>query len=100
MSRLDEQLSEQFKRWERRGRGWQVFAEPVSPEPPFVPFHGHYLPAAPRLDDTAKPTFLSSLVQGLGKKLSAASPRAVELEPEEEPEPVSLVRNSLVEFQA
>ena len=35
MSRLDEQLTEQFHQWERRGRGWQVFDEPVFPEPPF-----------------------------------------------------------------
>jgi hypothetical protein len=44
MSGIHEQLSEQFRRWEMRGRGWQVFDEPVHPEPPFVPFHGHYLP--------------------------------------------------------
>jgi len=100
MSRLDEQLSEQFQHWEQRGRGWQVFAEPVSPEPPFVPFHGHHLPAAPRLDDTARPTFLSSLVQGLSRKLSTSPPVTVEPEPDEEPEPVSLIRDSLVEFQA
>src|ERR1035437_9939795 len=45
MSRLDEQLTEQFHRWELRGRGWQVFPEPVEPEPPFVPFTGYYVPA-------------------------------------------------------
>ncbi|HLZ17304.1 MAG TPA: hypothetical protein VKQ08_09695, partial [Cyclobacteriaceae bacterium] len=70
MSRLEEQLSEQFHRWERRGRGWQVFDEPVSPEPPFRPFEGHYLPASPPVDDGARPTFLSSLVKRLSGKLS------------------------------
>ena len=61
MSRLDEQLTEQFHRWELRGRGWQVFDEPVYPEPPFVPFYGHYLPETPVVDDGRRPTFLSSL---------------------------------------
>ena len=101
MSRLEEQLTEQFHRWEHRGRGWQVFGEPVFPEPPFRPFQGHYLPPAPPIDDGRKPTFLSSLVQKLSHKLSTEPPPApVEPEPEEEPEPTPLVRESLVEFQA
>ena len=99
MSRLDEQLSEQFHLWGLRGRGWQVFPEPVSPEPPFVPFHGHYLPTTPRLDDTAKPTFFSSLLEKVSNKLSPAPP-AIEQEPEDEPEPTPLIRSSLVELQA
>ena len=101
MSRLDEQLSEQFHAWERRGCGWQVFPEPVSPEPPFVPFNGHYLPAAPSIDDGARPTFLSSLVQKLSRTLSteaAVSPAIPE--PDKEPEPIPLVRESLVELEA
>src|SRR5665213_2602502 len=101
MSRLDEQLTEQFHQWELRGRGWQMFDEPVSPEPPFRPFHGHYLPGAPAIDDGRKATFLSSLVQKLSGKLSTETPLAsVESEPEEEPEPQSLVREELIEFQA
>jgi hypothetical protein len=98
MSQLDEQLSDQFRRWELRGRGWRVYDEPVAIEPPFVPFHGHYLPVTPRLDDTAKPTFFSSLVQQLSQKL-APSPTLVEPEPEEEPEPRSLVREEMIELQ-
>ena len=101
MSRLDEQLTEQFHQWELRGRGWQVFDEPVSPEPPFRPFNGHYLPDAPPIDDGRKPTFLSSLVQRLSQKLSTEKPPvSVESEAEEEPEPQILIRNPLVEFQA
>ena len=101
MSRLDEQLTEQFHRWEQRGRGWQVFPEPVEPEPPFVPFHGHFLPIAPIIDDGVRPTFLSSLVQRLSQKLSTEKPPApIEPEPEEEPEPTPLVRGTLVELQA
>jgi hypothetical protein len=101
MSRLDEQLTEQFHQWEQRGRGWQVFDEPVSPEPPFRPFEGHYQPAAPAVDDGVRPTFLSSLVQKLSGKLSteAAAPPVIP-EPEEESEPSPLSRESLVELQA
>jgi hypothetical protein len=101
MSRLDEQLSEQFHRWEQRGRGWQVFDEPVSLEPPFRPFEGHYQPTTPAVDDGVRPTFLSSLVKRASQKLSTESPPVpVEPEPAEEPEPISLVRDSLVELQA
>ena len=44
MSRIEDQLTEQFYRWELRGRGWQVFEQPVGLEPPFLPFAGHFLP--------------------------------------------------------
>jgi hypothetical protein len=101
MSRLDEQLSEQFHQWERRGRGWQVFDEPVSLEPPFRPFEGHYLPATPVVDDGVRPTVLSSLAKILSRKLSTEAPMPPVLpEPEEEPEPTPLSRESLVELQA
>jgi len=95
MPSVHEQLSEQFYKWEARGRGWQVFEEPVYPEPPFVPFHGHYLPEAPAVDDGRKPTFLSSIF----RKISQNTPPSVIAEVEEEPEPTPLVRDSLVEFQ-
>jgi|SRR5258705_4539269 len=101
MGSVHEQLTEQFRRWEIRGRGWQVFNEPVSPEPPFVPFRGHYLPEAPVADDGHRPTFLSSFVQKLSRKLATeAAPPPLIPEPEEEPEPTRLIRYSLVEFQA
>ncbi len=101
MSRLDEQLSERFHLWELRGRGWQVFPEPVYPEPPFTPFLGHYLPDTPPVDDGARPTFLSSLVRKLSRTLSTETPPiAVAPEPEIEPEPTPLIRESLVELQA
>jgi hypothetical protein len=101
MSRLDQDLSERFYRWEQRGRGWQVFPEPVSPEPPFVPFHSLRLPTTPPVDDGARPTFLSSFVRKLSQKLSTeAPPVPVEAEPDEEPEPTLLTRKALVELQA
>jgi len=101
MSRVEEQISEQFHRWELRGRGWQLYDEPVHPEPPFVPFDGHYLPSEPIPDDGRRPTFLSSLVQRLSSGLSTqkAIPPVIP-EPEEEPEPIPLVRDTLAEFVA
>lgn len=100
MPGIHEQLSEQFYRWENRGRGWKVYDEPVYPEPPFVPFNGHYLPAAPVVDDGRKPTLFSSLVEKLSRKLSTETP-PVTTEPdnEDEPEPTPLARDALVEFQ-
>ena len=99
MPTAHEQLSEQFHRWELSGRGWRVFAEPVYPEPPFVPFQRGYLPETPTEDDGRRPTILSSLVQKLARKVSPpAQFSAVEFE--EEPEPIGLTRDSLVELQA
>lgn len=101
MSSIHHQLSEQFRQWEIRGRGWRVYDGPVSPEPPFVPFDGHYLPLAPPIDDGRKPTFISSFIERLSRKLSTEKPDApVELELGEEPEPHSLVRERMIELHA
>jgi len=101
MTRLEEQLSEQFYHWEKRGRGWTVFPTPIYPEPPFVPFTGHTLPATSPVDDTRKPTFFSSLVNRLSHTLQQPPPRTVgESEPDEEAMPTELVREPLAEFQA
>ncbi len=101
MSRVEEQLSEQFRRWELRGRGSRLYDEPVHPEPPFSRFDGHHLPAEPVIDDGRRPTFLSSLVQRLSAKLSTEklAPPAPP-EPEEEPEPTPLFRGELSELVA
>jgi hypothetical protein len=100
MPSVHEQLSEEFRKWELRGRGWTVFDEPVYPEPPFCPFYGHYLPDTPVVDDGRKPTFLSSLVEKLSRKLSTEPPEApIPPGGEEEPEPHVLIRDSLVELQ-
>jgi hypothetical protein len=40
MNSVQEAITTQFYNWERRGRGWQVLPDPVSPEPPFHPFPG------------------------------------------------------------
>ncbi len=95
-----EQFSEQFRTWERRGRGWQVFPEPISPEPPFRPFTGHFLTETAAIDDGRRPTFLSSLVRKLGRRLSTLpEPTPVPAQPETEPEPDLLERDTLVELQ-
>src|ERR1043166_2607479 len=100
MPSVHETLSEQFYRWERRGRGWQVFDHPVTPEPPFVPFA--FAQPEPVVDDGRRPTVLSSLVQKFSRKLSGgpeAPPVIHEPEEEPEPEPESLERSALVELQ-
>jgi hypothetical protein len=100
MPSVHEDLSAQFYTWEKRGRGWSVFPEPVVPEPPFVPFNGHYLPETPVIDDGRKPTFLSSFVQKLSQTLRTPSiPHPVISQPHEEPEPILLTRSDLVELQ-
>ncbi len=60
---LEAKLIEQFYHWELRGRGWGLYPLPVSPEPPFRPFQGHYLEWMDRADDGRKPTFLSRLFE-------------------------------------
>jgi hypothetical protein len=95
MPSVHEYFSEQFQKWEKRGRGWQVFDQPVQPEPPFVPFTLRAMTDNPVVDDGCRPSFLGSLFRGLAPK---ATPAVVEAEPEAEPTP--LKRDSLVEFQA
>ena len=98
MQSVHEQLTERFRWWERRGRGWQVFDFPVAPEPPLVPFQGHYLEPAPPIDDARRPTLLSSLAQRLSQKLSPPKQLPIP-EPEVEPEPQRLERDNLVELR-
>jgi len=99
MPSVHEQLTEQFCRWELRGRGWQVYHSPVTPEPPFRPFDGHYLPPQPAIDDGRRPTALSSLVAKLSRSLSGKSESPPAIEEEPEPEPEVLIRDPLIELQ-
>jgi hypothetical protein len=99
MSRTDELLSAQYYRWELRGRGWFVHEEPVSVEPPFCPFYGHYLPAAAPLADSGRH---DSLLGGLWNRVHAALEGQAESEPdiEDEPEAEGWLRGSpVVELQ-
>src|ERR1043165_9137448 len=99
MAASDDIFSERFRRWEQRGRGWQVFADPIAPEPPFVPFPGDFFPPMP-VDDGRRPTFLSSFVRRVSNTLSPESPAPEAVESDDEPEPIGLTRDSLLEFQA
>jgi hypothetical protein len=86
-----EHLSNQFYRWERRGRGWDIFDFPVALEPPFSPFDGHDPVPGPIIDDGRRPTFLSSLVKGLSNKLTRSKVSQLdEVESELEPEPTEV----------
>ena len=98
MSGVHEQLSAQFSAFERRGRGWQVFDWPVSPEPPFVRFTGYS--ALPVIDDGRVPTVGSSLIAGLNRWLKP-TPITPHLEaPPEESLPSPLPRGELIELKA
>jgi len=96
----EEKLTEQFYAWELRGRGWQVYEAPVSIEPPFRPFYGHFLAPVPTsVDDGRKPTILSSFVDMLREKLAPQPTQPVEEIPvEEEPEPDLQPRQKMEEF--
>ncbi len=100
MGKLDDMLTEQFARWEQRGRGWRVHPLPVAPEPAFVPFTGYRLPVAPPGgDDGRKPTRIASFFDRLQQRVNPQPP-PVPPEPEpEEPEPIRLEREPLVELQ-
>src|SRR5438552_2253782 len=99
MPSVHEILSEHFYAWEQRGRGWQVFDHPVSPEPPFVPFH--FIPPQPPVDDGRKPTILSSLVQRLSRSIADApqSESSPVLTEDSYPQPEVLNRRACEEIQ-
>jgi hypothetical protein len=56
-------LTRQFYAWQFRGRGWQVYDRPVSIEPPFRPFFGHFVAGINSVvDDGRKSMRLSSFL--------------------------------------
>ncbi len=101
MSQIDRKYSDHFRQWEVRTRGWQLWDEPVHPEPAFVPFFRNGADDDSPLDDGRRPTVVSTWVRGLGNRLAGkateSTPRAVIDFPD--PEPRLLSRDSLVEFQ-
>lgn len=97
MARIDEIVSEQFRDWEERGRGWRVYGHPVVPEPPFRPFTGYRLPQIE--DDGRKPTFLNSLVGSIRNALAPEIAEKAPAEDDDEAEPRALEREELVELQ-
>ncbi len=84
-----EQLTAYFYAWEIRGRGWDLWEEPVALEPPFRPFLWHTLPPAPlsrAIDDARKPTRLGALFERL--RDSIMKPNSCGSIPASETEPV------------
>jgi predicted DNA-binding transcriptional regulator AlpA len=81
----DEALTRQFYDWETRGRGWQVFNQPVDLEPPFRPFFGHFISGAAVADDGRRPTALSSFIDRLTSRGNNPPPLPVPEESEPDP---------------
>lgn len=86
-----DRLTAHFYEWERRGRGWEVWPEPVQLEPPFRPFVSHLpaLRAESLPDDARRPTLGSRLAEGIRELFGPSEekqPEPVLVEPEE-PEP-------------
>jgi hypothetical protein len=100
MSGLYQKLAENFLHWADRGTGRRTFSDPVLPSPPFVPFPGHRLPVAAKLDDGHRPSFFSRLTQ---RTKHALQPAPVVRSPESprEPDPHWLGKEdfSLVELR-
>ncbi len=58
---LSDALTAQFYEWEKRGRGWHIFENPVDLEPDFYPFFGHYVPPKTFIDDSKRNTLFSKI---------------------------------------
>lgn len=94
-----ERQSREFLEWESRGRGFHLWAHPVSPEPPFRPFLGA-VTNAPPVDDGRKSTFLSGLLRQVSERLAPPPSGAPVGEDEESPSPEVFERDELIELQA
>jgi len=70
---LSEQLTRDFYRWEKRCRGWQFWSDVVELEPPYEPFYYHWVPALPVIDDGRRPTFFSSIIERVRRRLKGSS---------------------------
>jgi len=68
---LSEQLTEDFYKWEQRGRGWLLWDFPVRLEPPFVPFISSIFTREPIVDDGRKPSLLTSLAEKVKNKFAS-----------------------------
>jgi excisionase family DNA binding protein len=87
---LSEQLTRNFYRWEKRGRGWQFWYDVVDLEPVYEPFFHRCGPVNTVVDDGRKPTILSSVVEGIKNRLAGKTESEQVYDPslfEEEPEP-------------
>ena len=105
-SDLTTSLTHEFYRWEERTRGYLLWDYPVSPEPPFVPFEGHFLPSRPLVhDDARKPTLISSLADKIKGIFSPVEEKALTenidtyFDPDESLADIYLPEGKLSEFQ-
>ena len=99
MPAVHEYYSQQFQKWEVRGRGWQIFPQPVYPEPAFEPLRFRAMTETLAVDDGRRPTFLRSLMRKVANTVAPKpAPESAPPEPEEQ-EPNFLTRDSLVELQ-
>lgn len=88
MSLPSQQIAAQFREWELRGRGYQLFEDRVPLEPVFRPFLGYVLEQ--RIDDGRKPTFASSLIRKLSEMIAPpAKEEVLEEETDDDSEPES-----------
>jgi len=60
-----QRLTADFYKWERRGRGWDVWENPVSLEPPFAPDSSHEEFVIRPVDDGRKPSFMGRIINGI-----------------------------------
>ena len=100
--RIARELSEQFYRWELRGRGWLVWPRAVQLEPPFRPFEGHFLAPGPVIDDGQSESFGSRFAKRVTGLLGIEAPSVPEVQTEEIEEPeaeMQVAREDLVELQ-
>ena len=95
-------LTEQFYRWELRGRGWVTWPSTVRLEPPFRPFEGHYQSGGSTVDDGQIESFGSRFAKGVSGLLGLGTTPTLVDEPEEIEEPDAegqSSREDLVEWQ-
>jgi hypothetical protein len=98
MGQIDDQLTEQFYRWELRGRGRNTFPGPVALEPPFRPFAGYSLPRRSAAQEGRRHTRTSGFFDRLRQTVQPPVP-APQAEPEAEPAPEWREPEELTELQ-
>lgn len=72
-----EQLTAHFYDWEKLGRGWYVFTEPVDLEPEFVPFFP-YATTKPTTDESLRPPLLNRVASFIERTLTPGQQEQVE----------------------
>jgi len=98
-----EHVTNQFYDWEKRGRGWQTWPDPVVLEPPFKPFLFHTPHSRPVVDDGQTPHLLvrafESVAAWFGQRNSAPLPTEPIPEWEVEPDPMPFEEGPVTAIQ-